>query len=241
MAGAIHTEPLLDAAKGNMSHQEMDRLVSELETIWTQFAVDPSADGQPTGVEWLPTEGIARALCNALGYEDIPELEDALQGTFVEFLDRLPYVVKKEDKDNGKVYMQLKPDLPQEAWKPVKMTIMINSSEDLWRVCYKSKEAWIEIPELEFEILQDGKRHIDSIYNHISAAVHNLAKFVSQSGSGLSDDHRDKITDTVNSLKSCLDVPKPFRWVVHDPSGVSEFKPMEGVELGDLAPDGEEA
>jgi hypothetical protein len=38
-------------------------------------------------------------------------------------------------------------------------------------------------------------------------------------------------------------VPKPFTWIVHDPSGMSEFKPMEGVEVEwDAAPeaDGEE-
>ena len=28
-----------------------------------------------------------------------------------------------------------------------------------------------------------------------------------------------------------LDVPKPFTWILHDPSGCSEFKPMEGVEV----------
>jgi hypothetical protein len=223
------TNPLLDAAKVNMSHQEMDRLVSELETIWVQVAVDPS-DGTSTGVEWLPTEGVAKAICNVLGYEDIPELEDALKGTFVEFLDRLPYVVKRENQEDGKTYMQLKPDPPRDSWEAVRMVVKINSSEDLWRVCYKSPNAWVEIPELEFEILQDGKRHIDSIYNHISAAVHNLGKFVSQSG-GMSEVHRQKIMETVDALKRYLDVPEPFTWVVHDPAGMSEFKPMDDVEV----------
>lgn len=26
-------------------------------------------------------------------------------------------------------------------------------------------------------------------------------------------------------------MPKPFTWVLHDPAGTSEFKPMEGVEV----------
>jgi hypothetical protein len=28
-----------------------------------------------------------------------------------------------------------------------------------------------------------------------------------------------------------LDVPKPFTWIIHDPSGTSECKPMDGVEV----------
>jgi hypothetical protein len=225
----IPSEPILGSVQIDMSHQEMDRLVTELETIWRQFAVDH--EGQSTGVEWLPTDGVAQALCEELGYEDIPELEDALKGTFVDFLDKLPHVVKREDKENGKVFMQLKPDPPQEAWKPVKLTVKLNSREDLWRVCLKSPYARIEIPELEFEISQDGKRHIDSIYNHIAAAVYNLGNYVSQGGTGLSEDHKHKIMDTVIALNIFLDVPKPFTWILHDPSGMSEFKPMDGVDV----------
>jgi C4-type Zn-finger protein len=54
------------------------------------------------------------------------------------------------------------------------MTVKINSTADLWRTCYKSPYAMIEIPELEFEFSADGKRHTDSIYNHIGSAVYNL-------------------------------------------------------------------
>jgi hypothetical protein len=35
-------------------------------------------------------------MCQELGYEDEPEFEDALKGTFADFLDKLPYVVKEE-------------------------------------------------------------------------------------------------------------------------------------------------
>lgn len=35
-------------------------------------------------------------------------------------------------------------------------------------MCLKSAHARIEIPELEFEFNADGKKHIDSIYNHIA-------------------------------------------------------------------------
>jgi hypothetical protein len=59
------------------------------------------------------------------------------------------------------------------------MTVKVNSSSDMSRVCLKSKWATIEIPELEFEISADGKRRTDSIHNHIAAAFYNLSKFVS--------------------------------------------------------------
>lgn len=81
-----------------------------------------------------------------------------------------------------RTYFQIKPDPPREQWKPVKMTVKINSVNDLWRVCLKSKYARIELPELEFEISQDGKRHVDSIYNHIASAVYNLGHYVQQPG-----------------------------------------------------------
>jgi len=80
------------------------------------------------------------------------------------------------------------------------MTVRINSTKDLWRVCLKSPHARIEIPELEFEISADGKRHIDSVYNHIAAAVYNLGNYVRQAGGALSEDHKSKILDTVIAL-----------------------------------------
>lgn len=80
---------------------------------------------------------------------------------------------------NPRQYFQMKMDPPQSQWRPVKMTVKINSTTDLWRVCLKSKWATIEIPELEFEISADGKRRTDSIYNHIASAVYNLGNYVS--------------------------------------------------------------
>jgi hypothetical protein len=35
-------------------------------------------------------------MCQELGYEDEPEFEDALKGSFSDFLDKLPYVIKQE-------------------------------------------------------------------------------------------------------------------------------------------------
>jgi hypothetical protein len=38
---------------------------------------------------------------------------------------------------------------------------------------------------------------------------------VQQSNTGLSDDHKNKIMDTVIALNILLDVPKPYTWIVH--------------------------
>lgn len=229
MGNPVPEQRLLNAVKIDMSHQEMDRLVTELETLWRQFAVD--SDGQPTGVEWLPADGVEQALLQELGYEDVPEFEDALKGSFVDFLDNLPHIRKRVDDSNGRVYLQIKPEPAREDWKPTRMTVKVNDTTDLWRVCLKSPHARIEIPELEFEISADGKRHTDSIYNHIAAAVYNLGNYVRQANTGLSEDHKNKIMDTVIALNIFLDVPKPFTWVVHDPSGTSEFHPMDDVTV----------
>jgi hypothetical protein len=40
----------------------------------------------------------------------------------------------------------------------------------------KSPNAWIEVPELEFEISASGKRVIDTVYNHISGAIFELTR-----------------------------------------------------------------
>jgi hypothetical protein len=79
-------------------------------------------------------------------------------------------------------YFQIKPELPRSQWRSTKMTVKINSTADLWRTCYKSPYATIEIPELEFEFSADGKRHTDSIYNHIGSAVYNLGAWVVSAG-----------------------------------------------------------
>ncbi|WIA32221.1 hypothetical protein OEZ86_003070 [Tetradesmus obliquus] len=228
------SQAVLQNTKLDMSHQEASRLVEHLQTMWEGYCTD--GEGNSNGCEWLPVEQIGSMMCQELGYEDEPEFEDALKGSFADFLDKLPYVVKQEK--NGKLYFQIKPELPRSQWRATKMTVKISSTADLWRTCYKSPYATIEIPELEFEFSADGKRHTDSIYNHIGSAVYNLGNYVQQGNSGLSDDHKNKIMDTVIALNMFLDVPVPWTWVVHDPSGMSEFKPMDGhVEVEYLEPE----
>jgi hypothetical protein len=51
----------------------------------------------------------------------------------------------------------------------------------------------VEIPELEFEISADGKKRIDSLYNHIAQAVFNLGNHVqvgSRGGRGFAERRR---------------------------------------------------
>ena len=40
-----------------------------------------------------------------------------------------------------------------------------------------------------------GKKHIDSVYNHLAGAVYNLGSHISASNTALSDDHRLKISE----------------------------------------------
>lgn len=215
----------LEGSRIDLSHQEMERLVRNLHEIWDCFATD--GEGNATGVEWLPVDGIGMALVDDLGYEDIAEFEDALGGSFGDFLDKLPGIEKKLDNDRW--FFKVLPEPPQSEWKPVRMTLQVLNRSDLWRVCLKSPYARIEIPELEFEVSVDGKRTIDSIYNHIGSAVFNLGQYVSSSRHAMSEHDAGKIMETVEALNVLLDVEKPWTWVVHDPSGLSEFKPSDGV------------
>ena len=70
----------------------------------------------------------------------------------------------------------------------------------LWNVCYKSQWARVEIPELEFELSQDGKKHIDSIYNHLAGAVYNLGAHISGPGGMMSDDSKCKISECLGQV-----------------------------------------
>ena len=73
-------------------------------------------------------------------------------------------------------------------------------SPQLWNVCYKSQWARVEIPELEFELSQDGKKHIDSIYNHLAGAVYNLGAHISGPGGMMSDDSKCKISECLGQV-----------------------------------------
>jgi RimJ/RimL family protein N-acetyltransferase len=76
MCTALRSPNLLSLADASCCHQD--------------------GEGNSNGCEWLPVEQIGNMMCQELGYEDEPEFEDALKGTFSDFLDKLPYVVKEE-------------------------------------------------------------------------------------------------------------------------------------------------
>ena len=112
---------MLEAFSVDISHQEVERIIIELEEIYKT---------QPG--EWLPIYGIGSILANDLGYEDEDEFEDALKSTwpFWKLLPRwTPYcrVAKEPASPNPpmlcpssvrRVLMLMTPDiasLPQSA------------------------------------------------------------------------------------------------------------------------------
>ena len=72
---------MLDGFAVDVSHQEIERIVVELEELYKS---------QPG--EWLPISGIGAYLASELGYEDVDEFEDALKSDFKTFIGNLPHV-----------------------------------------------------------------------------------------------------------------------------------------------------
>ena len=213
---------LLEAFHIDVGHQEMARIVGELEEVYRS---------QPDAAALLPLEAVQNQLMSNLGYEDVDELEDALKGPFKDFVEALPHVVL-EQEEGGRWMLRVKPDPPEETWVPKRYTYRITQPEDLWTVCLRSPHGSVEIPEIEFEIGCDSKRVIDTIYNQMGAAIYNLGRYANES-QGLGPGVKDKILDTVITLNQLLDVEKdgrpfPWTWIVHDRSGLSEFKPGPG-------------
>ena len=201
----------------DLTHQEHARVLARLEDIY-----------RSAHSEWLPAGPLANMLQDELGYEDADALEDALGGTFEEYLGKLGSVVETRRGEGGALQLKVTPEPPQGEWRARKLRFRVTDPKDLWRACLRSRHARIEIPELEFEIGCNDKRHIDSIYNHIGLAIFELGQFAkSHQDKGV----QDKIYDTCISLNEYLDVAAPFHWVIHDPSGLSEMHPMDGVEV----------
>lgn len=215
--GAEAPERVLEGLEMDMTHQEHARVLARLEDIY-----------RSAYTEWLPAGPLANMLQEELGYEDADALEDALGGTFESYLGKLGSVVETRKSEGGSLQLKLKPEPDQSAWRPQKLRFQVTDPKDLWRACLRSRHARIEIPELEFEIGCNDKRHIDSIYNHIGLAIFELGQFAkTHEDKGV----QDKIYDTCISLNEYLDVAAPFHWVIHDPSGLSEVHPMDGVEV----------
>lgn len=208
--------------KLSIGHQEIDRIIDEVEQIFASAPVD-----------WLLLEPIGNMMLHEM-YEDFDEFEDAIGGSFEEFLGAMPHIELRKNPDSGKTEFKVlapDPDAP-----PCTMTLRITSRNDLWRVLHKSPEAALRIPHLEFEIGADSKRRIDSVYNHISQAVWNLgAHLRSQVGHGGTPvGDSANILATVDALEALLDVEEPFDIVIDDPTGGSSIKPMDGVVVEEL-------
>ena len=57
------------------------------------------------------------------------------------------------------------------------MLAQVKSSNDTHNhVLMKGPNAWIEIPEIEFEIQAGGKRVIDTVYNFVAGAIFELTR-----------------------------------------------------------------
>jgi len=181
-------------------------------------------------------EPVINLLCKELGYEDRGEFEDALQGDFEDFLEVMPHLETRKpyEGEEGGLRFRYKAMPPEEERVPIKMVYRITESADLWRVCLKNPRATMCIPELEFEMSADGKRHVDAVYNHIAAAIFNLGNHVREELKECHDvpeDYRYRLMETCTALNWLLDVEQPFTIIVTDPDGTSCFKP-DGVEDG---------
>ena len=226
---------MLDGFAVDVSHQEIERIVVELEELYKS---------QPG--EWLPIAGIGAYLASELGYEDIDEFEDALKSDFKTFIGKLPHV-----RVSG-VESELQPGTFREVFRvcsssnassnasnatadanaPRVMRLRVKTREDLWRVFMKSPNAELEIPEIDFRVGGDAKRVVDSVYNHVAAAVFNLETHVSHMAStATSRAEREGIEKTCESLRKMLDLEREFTLTVYDYEGASAFKPDDGVDV----------
>jgi len=213
----------------NVSHQEIERVLSESEEWWR-------AANEQTGIEWVPLDGIKNFLCQDLGYEDIDEFEDALQGTFEEFMRCFPHIELRtsiavaDENDEPSWEFRVRPLRPG---PPRKMCLRVEDSRQLLDTCFmKAPDAEIELPAIGMTIGADQKRIIDSLWNHVERAKQNLETHATSLGGG--SEEAAKLLEVVQQLASMLDVEEPFVLLIHDPTSQSELNPVDGVEIEEL-------
>ena len=185
-------------------------------------------------------------LAEELGYEVEEEFEDALKGSFMDFIGALPHVEVTNLESELQPGMfrdvfRIIPDPPAEECTPQRLVLKLETRADLWRVLMLHPGAYVEIPELEFEIGADHRRRVDSVYNHIAASIFNLERHVEMLGEDnpSAAAERQGIKDVCEQLRSVLDMDTPATFVVIDPGGLSAFKPGEGVKVSALEADGQ--
>lgn len=219
----------LAAYKVDVSHQELSRIMKELEDFCEMVPSDT----------WIAVESAANWLCQQLGYGDYDELEDALHGSLADFLTQLPHFdVKRPNPEDTNESVRFRSNLKDHIpGRPCKITFSVQDRGDLWVVMLKPKGAWIEIPELEFEIGRGDSRQVDTIYNIIGEAVFQLGTYLQNNHGIISEERFEGIYQAIHQLNGILDVEQPFTWIVHDPTGTCTFKPHSDrikVEFTDL-------
>lgn len=215
---------MLAGFKFNVSHQEIERILSEVEA-WYETA------NEQAGVEWVPLNGLINFLFMDLGYEDMDEFEDAIQGSFPEFLGSFPHITMREE--DGKYYCKVKKLVPG---PPRRLHLQVTSTKQLMDTTFmQAVGAEVEIVHLEFRICSERRRKIDFLYNHIATAHSNLENHAAKLGDADQDAQSTEIMNTVAQLSKCLDLEDgPFELIVHDPEGISEFHPMDGVRIEEV-------
>jgi len=227
------------AFKVDLGHQEMSQIMHELEDIF--LAIHGVAGPERA----VAVSGLAYNLCVSLGYEDEDELEEAIGGSLVDFLEALPhfevvwvYSESDETQTEGiaKATMKPPPDVDDLTGPGLRMAFTVSGREDLWRVILQGPCADIDIPEIEFGIRPRERRRVDTIYNIIAAAIFHLGDHVQKNtrAGGMSEDDQKKFSAIIESLNLLLDVEEPFTVVIRDPQGVSELKPPEGAHVEPL-------
>ena len=134
--------------KFTLGHQEMTRVMKELEAIFRSQPCD-----------WLPVEAMGNLLSQELGYEDVAEFEDALEGEFSEFVKGLPNA-ELSTNERGTPVLRLKQEV---MGPPRKMILQVTERKHLWYVLMQAEDARITLPEIEFEFQPMGERKIDTV------------------------------------------------------------------------------
>lgn len=229
--------------KVDLGHQEMQQIMAELEDIFIAVHACAGPD-RPVAVS-----GLNYNLCVSLGYEDEDELEEAIGGSLVDFMEALPHFnvvwpesASAEDTSEppAEVRVTMLPEPTEEelaAGPGTRTMFTVTNRADLWRLVLQGPRCDVEIPEIEFAIRPKERRRVDTIYNMIAAAIFHLGDHVQKNtrAGAISDDQVSKICETMDRLNELLDVEQPFTFVLVDPQGVSEIKPLEGVHVVTLS------
>merc|ERR1712039_690740 len=156
---------------------------TELEDIFRAIHTGVGTD-RPIAVH-----GLAYNLCVSLGYEDEDELEEAIGGSLVDFMDALPQFTE------ARVTMRPEPTEEELSGPGSRTMFTVATREDLWRLVLQGPRCDVEIPEIEFAIRPKERRRVDTIYNMLAAAISHLGDHVQKNRrvGGISDDDVSKI------------------------------------------------